>query len=151
MSSIRELDAARITDAVEALCIKANTTLPTDVKAALDAAEAAEPWPLAKQTLGLLQQNLCVAAQKELPICQDTGMACVFVELGQEVHLYGSLEDAVNEGVRRGYEKGYLRKSITADPLQRVNTGDNTPAFLTVHLVPGDGCRITVAPKGAGS
>ena len=78
-------------------------------------------------------------------------MACVFVELGQEVHLNGSLEDAVNEGVRRGYEKGYLRKSITADPLQRVNTGDNTPAFLTVHLVPGDGCRITVAPKGAGS
>ena len=151
MSSIRELDAARITDAVEALCIKANTTLPTDVKAALDAAEAAEPWPLAKQTLGLLQQNLCVAAQKELPICQDTGMACVFVELGQDVHIHGDLTDAVNEGVRRGYEKAYLRKSITADPLQRVNTGDNTPAFLTVHLVPGDGCRITVAPKGAGS
>ena len=151
MSNIRELDAARIADAVEALCIKANTTLPTDVKAALDAAEAAEPWPLAKQTLGLLQQNLCVAAQKELPNCQDTGMACVFVELGQDVHIHGDLTDAVNEGVRRGYEKAYLRKSITADPLQRVNTGDNTPAFLTVHLVPGDGCQITVAPKGAGS
>ena len=131
--------------------MEANTTLPKDVKAALERAQAAEPWPLARETLGLLQKNLCVAAEKELPICQDTGMACVFVELGQEVHLNGSLEDAVNEGVRRGYEKGYLRKSITADPLQRVNTGDNTPAFLTVHLVPGDGCRITVAPKGAGS
>ena len=149
--SVRELDTALIADTVEALCMEANTTLPTDVKAALDRAQAAEPWPLARETLGLLQKNLCVAAEQELPICQDTGMACVFVELGQEVHLNGSLEDAVNEGVRRGYEKGYLRKSITADPLQRVNTGDNTPAFLTVHLVPGAGCRITVAPKGAGS
>ena len=149
--SVRELDTALIADTVEALCMEANTTLPTDVKAALDRAQTAEPWPLARETLGLLQKNLCVAAEQELPICQDTGMACVFVELGQEVHLNGSLEDAVNEGVRRGYEKGYLRKSITADPLQRVNTGDNTPAFLTVHLVPGAGCRITVAPKGAGS
>ena len=149
--TIRELDTARITDAVERLCIQANTTLPDDVRAALDAAQAEEPWPLAKETLGLLQQNLCVAKQKDLPICQDTGMACVFVELGQDVHLTGDLTDAVNEGVRRGYEKAYLRKSITADPLQRVNTGDNTPAFLTVHLVPGSGCRVTVAPKGAGS
>ena len=149
--SVRELDTALIADTVEALCVEANTTLPADVKAALDHAQAAEPWPLAKETLGLLQKNLCVAAEKELPICQDTGMACVFVELGQEVHLSGSLEGAVNAGVRRGYEKGYLRKSITADPLQRVNTGDNTPAFLTVHLVRGNGCRITVAPKGAGS
>ena len=117
----------------------------------LDNAHAAEPWPLARQTLELLQQNLCVAAEKDLPICQDTGMACVFIELGQDVHINGNLDEAVNEGVRRGYEKAYLRKSITADPLQRVNTGDNTPAFLTVHLVPGDVCKITVAPKGAGS
>ena len=151
MSTVRTIDAAAIRDAVEALCIEANTTLPTDVKTALDRAQAAEPWPLAKQTLELLQQNLCVAAQQELPICQDTGMACVFLELGQDVHIEGSLTDAVNEGVRRGYEKAYLRKSITADPLQRVNTGDNTPAFLTVHLAPGSGCRLTVAPKGAGS
>ncbi len=149
--SIREIEAKAIAKAVEELCIEANTTLPADVKAALDAAEAAEPWPLAKQTLGLLQKNLCVAGEKDLPICQDTGMACVFIELGQEAHVDGDLEAAVNEGVRRGYEKAYLRKSITADPLQRVNTGDNTPAFLTVHLVPGQGCRITVAPKGAGS
>ena len=151
MSIIRELSAAAITDAVERLCIEANTQLPADVKAALDKAEAAEPWPLAKETLGLLQKNLCTAKEKDLPICQDTGMACVFVELGQDVHIDGDLTTAVNEGVRRGYEKAYLRKSITADPLQRVNTGDNTPAFLTVHLVPGDGCQITVAPKGAGS
>lgn len=151
MSSIRELSAAAITDAVERLCIEANTSLPADVHAALDAAQASEPWPLAKQTLGLLQQNLCVAAEKDLPICQDTGMACVFLDLGQDVHIEGDLQAAVDEGVRRGYEKAYLRKSVTGDPLQRCNTGDNTPAFLTVHLVPGSGCRITVAPKGAGS
>ena len=149
--SIREVNAVAITDAVEELCIRANTQLPPDVKQALDNAHAAEPWPLARQTLELLQQNLCVAAEKALPICQDTGMACVFIELGQDVHINGDLDEAVNEGVRRGYEKAYLRKSITADPLQRVNTGDNTPAFLTVHLVPGDVCKITVAPKGAGS
>lgn len=149
--SIRELNAAAITEAVERLCIEANTQLPTDVRAALDRAEATEPWPLAKQTLGLLQQNLCVATEKDLPICQDTGMACVFIELGQDVHIDGDLTEAVNEGVRRGYGNGYLRKSITGDPLQRKNTDDNTPAMLTVHLVPGDGCHITVAPKGAGS
>ena len=136
------VSAQTIAETVERLCIEANTTLP---------AEAAEPWPLARETLGLLQKNLCVAAVKDLPICQDTGMACVFVELGQQVHIEGDLTEAVNEGVRRGYEKAYLRKSITADPLQRVNTRDKTPAFLTVHLVPGTGCRITVAPKGAGS
>ena len=141
MSIIRELSASAITDAVERLCIEANTQLPADVKAALDKAEAAEPWPLAKETLGLLQKNLCTAKEKDLPICQDTGMACVFVELGQDVHIDGDLTTAVNEGVRRGYEKAYLRKSITADPLQRVNTGDNTPAFLTVHLKPADGVQ----------
>ena len=151
MSKIRELSAAAVTDAVERLCIEANTSLPADVHAALDAAQASEPWPLAKQTLGLLQQNLCVAAEKELPICQDTGMACVFLDIGQDLHIEGDLQAAVDEGVRRGYEKAYLRKSVTGDPLQRCNTGDNTPAFLTVHLVPGDGCRVTVAPKGAGS
>ena len=116
-----------------------------------DAAEAAEPWPLAKETLGLLQQNLCVAKEKDLPICQDTGMACVFVELGTDVHIDGSFEAAIHEGVRRGYTDGYLRKSIVADPLRRGNTGDNTPAAITVHLVDGEGCRITVAPKGFGS
>ena len=148
---MRTISAQSITDTVARLCIKANTQLPQDVQAALEKAREEEPWPLAKETLGLLQQNLCVAKEKDLPICQDTGMACVFIELGQDAHIDGDLTDAVNEGVRRGYEKAFLRKSITADPLQRVNTGDNTPAFLTVHLVPGSGCKITVAPKGAGS
>ena len=128
---MRTITAQQISDAVAALCVRANKELPEDIVRAMRAAAAEEPWPLAKETLGLLQQNLCVAKQKDLPICQDTGMACVFVELGQDVHLTGDLTDAVNEGVRRGYEKAYLRKSITADPLQRVNTGDNTPAFLT--------------------
>ena len=148
---MRNISAQAITDAVARLCIEANTRLPQDVQAALDKARQEEPWPLAKNTLDLLWSNLSAAREKDLPICQDTGMACVFVELGQDVHIDGDLTTAVNEGVRRGYEKAYLRKSITADPLQRVNTGDNTPAFLTVHLVPGDVCKITVAPKGAGS
>lgn len=149
--SIREISAAAVTQTVARLCIEANTALPPDVEAALTAAQGSEPWPLARETLGLLQQNLCAAKANDLPICQDTGMACVFVELGQDAHIDGDLSAAVDAGVRRGYEQAYLRKSITADPLQRVNTGDNTPAFLTVHLVPGNGCKITVAPKGAGS
>ena len=149
--SIRHIAPEAIIDAVEQLCIRANTQLPPDVKAALDKAEASEPWPLARETLGLLQKNLCAAADRDLPICQDTGMACIFVELGRDAHIDGDLQTAIDEGVRRGYEKGYLRKSITADPLKRVNTGDNTPAFVTLHLVEGDGCRITIAPKGAGS
>ena len=143
--------ASRIADTVATLCIQANTQLPADVKAALDAAQAAEPWPLAKTTLGLLQKNLVVAAEQNLTICQDTGMACVFIELGRQVQIEGDLGQAVNEGVRRGYGEGYLRKSITGDPLKRCNTDDNTPAFLSLHLVPGDEVKITVAPKGAGS
>ena len=148
---MRTIPAERIAEAVAALCIEANLHLPADVRAALDAAQAAEPWPLAKTTLGLLQENLADAAAQALPICQDTGMACVFVELGTDVHIEGDFEAAVNEGVRRGYGEGYLRKSIAADPLRRGNTGDNTPAAITVHLVNGEGCRITVAPKGFGS
>ena len=148
---MKTIPASRIADTVATLCIQANTQLPADVKAALDAAQAAEPWPLAKTTLGLLQKNLVVAAEQNLPICQDTGMACVFIELGRQVQMEGDLEQAVNEGVRRGYGEGYLRKSITGDPLKRCNTDDNTPAFLSLHLVPGDEVKITVAPKGAGS
>ena len=125
--------------------------LPQDVQAALEKARAEEPWPLAKNTLDLLWSNLGAAKEKDLPICQDTGMACVFVELGTDVHIDGSFEAAIHEGVRRGYTDGYLRKSIVADPLRRGNTGDNTPAAITVHLVDGEGCRITVAPKGFGS
>ena len=106
---------------------------------------------LAQETLGLLRQNQDLAWERKLPICQDTGMACVFVELGQEVHIDGDFEEAIHDGVRQGYGEGYLRKSIVADPLRRVNTGDNAPASITVRIVPGDRCAITVVPKGFGS
>ncbi|HJA25369.1 MAG TPA: fumarate hydratase [Candidatus Fournierella merdigallinarum] len=148
---MREIKATAITQAVAALCIQANSRLPADVEAALAAARAAEPWPLAKHTLGLLEKNLEMANACDLPICQDTGMAVVFAELGQEAHIDGDFEAAVNEGVRRGYGEGYLRKSMVADPLRRGNTGDNTPAALHLRLVPGDKLRLTVAPKGFGS
>ena len=148
---MRTISAQEITDTVARLCIEANTRLPQDVQAALDKARQEEPWPLAKSTLDLLWSNLSAAKEENLPICQDTGMACVFVELGTDVHIDGSFEAAIHEGVRRGYTDGYLRKSIVADPLRRGNTGDNTPAAITVHLVDGEGCRITVAPKGFGS
>lgn len=148
---MREIKAEAVTEAVAALCVRANNYLPPDVQAALEKAQKTEPWPLARETLGLLRRNLDLALEQDLPICQDTGMACVFVELGQEVHIAGDFEAAVNEGVRRGYDQGYLRKSIVADPLRRANTGDNTPAALTLRLVPGSGLRITVSPKGFGS
>ena len=125
---MRNISAQAITDAVARLCIEANTRLPQDVQAALDKARQEEPWPLAKSTLDLLWSNLSAAKEENLPICQDTGMACVFVELGTDVHIDGSFEAAIHEGVRRGYTDGYLRKSIVADPLRRGNTGDNTPA-----------------------
>lgn len=148
---MRTIPASQLTDAVAHLCIQANTQLPDDIVSALNQSRTTEPWPLAKETLSLLWNNLEVATQQSLPICQDTGMACVFVELGQEVYIDGNFEEAIHEGVRKGYGEGYLRKSIVGDPLRRVNTGDNTPAAITVRLVPGDGCKITVAPKGFGS
>lgn len=148
---MRTISAAAITDTVARLCVRANTHLPADVAAALEACRASEPWPLARETLALLQDNLVQAGERDLPICQDTGMACVFVELGQDVHIEGDFEQAVHEGVRRGYGEGYLRKSMVGDPLRRVNTGDNTPASITVRIVPGDKCSLTVAPKGFGS
>ena len=148
---MRTVTASAITDTVARLCIQANLKLPDDVSAALARSRRTEPWPLAKTTLDLLWDNMELADQRQLPICQDTGMACVFVELGQDVHIEGDFEQAVHEGVRRGYGEGYLRKSIVGDPLRRVNTGDNTPAAITLRLVPGDGLSITVAPKGFGS
>ena len=148
---MKTISAAEITQTVARLSIQANTHLPPDIVAALDRTRRDEPWPLARETLGLLWDNLELAEEKSLPICQDTGMACVFVELGQDVHIEGNFEQAVHEGVRQGYGEGYLRKSIVGDPLRRVNTEDNTPAAITLRLVPGDGCRITVAPKGFGS
>ena len=148
---MKTISAAEITQTVARLSIQANTHLPPDIVAALDRTRRDEPWPLARETLDLLWDNLELAEEKSLPICQDTGMACVFVELGQDVHIEGNFERAVHEGVRQGYGEGYLRKSIVGDPLRRVNTEDNTPAAITLRLVPGDGCRITVAPKGFGS
>ena len=148
---MRTIQAAALTETVAQLCIQANTRLPQDIVAALDRTRKSEPWPLAKETLGLLWENMELAEEKNLPVCQDTGMACVFVELGQDVHIEGNFEEAIHEGVRKGYGEGYLRKSIVGDPLRRVNTEDNTPAAITVRLVPGDGCKVTVAPKGFGS
>ena len=148
---MRTIDASLLRDTVARLCVEANCNLPQDVKAALENARAKEPWPLAKGTLELLEKNLVAAKAQDMPICQDTGMACVFVELGTDVHIEGDFEAAIHEGVRIGYGEGYLRKSIVGDPLRRVNTGDNTPAAITVHLVSGDGCSVTVAPKGFGS
>lgn len=148
---MRTVKAADVTEAVARLCIKANRELPEDVRGALKAARDAESWPLAEKSLGILCDNLSLAREKCLPICQDTGLACVFIELGQEVYIDGDMERAVNEGVRRGYGEGYLRKSVVGDPLRRVNTGDNTPAFITTHLVSGDGLTVTVLPKGFGS
>ena len=148
---MRNIDAKVIEDTVARLCIEANLRLPPDVINAIERAEKAEPWDGAKRILSLLGDNVRIASEKTLPVCQDTGMACVFVELGQNVHIEGDFEQAVNNGVRRGYGESYLRKSVVCDPLCRVNTGDNTPALVTVKLTRGDKMRITVMPKGFGS
>ena len=148
---MREIQAELLTSTVAQMWLRANYDLPRDVLRQLQSAQAAEPWPAAQEILRQILENAELAAANAQPICQDTGMACVFVELGTEVHIEGSFEAAIHEGVRRGYTDGYLRKSIVADPLRRGNTGDNTPAAITVHLVDGDGCTITVAPKGFGS
>ena len=146
---MRELDAALLTETVARLCIQANLRLPEDVKERIQAARQEEDWPVARNILDNIMENYSIGG--EVPICQDTGMACVFLEVGQEVHIRGDVTQAVNEGVRRGYEEGYLRKSVVRDPLNRVNTGDNTPAMITYELVPGDKVTVTVAPKGFGS
>lgn len=148
---MRNIDSKVIEDTVARLCIEANLRLPPDVINAIERAEKAEPWDGAKRILSLLGDNVRIASEKTLPVCQDTGMVCVFVELGQDVHIEGDFEQAVNNGVRRGYGEGYLRKSVVCDPLRRVNTGDNTPALVTVKLTRGDKMRITVMPKGFGS
>ena len=149
---IREIDTGLITDLVEKLCIEANVFLPEDVREAISAARQSEDWPIAAGILERLAENDEIARERHMPVCQDTGMACVFLEIGQDVHLTGApLSEAVDEGVRRGYEKGYLRKSVVADPVRRGNTGDNTPAMLYCDIVPGTEVRVTVAPKGFGS
>lgn len=148
---MREIDAGQIADSVARLCVDANCHLSEDIKARIRASRAVETWPQAKEILGRIIENFQIADSGQVPICQDTGMACVFLKIGQDVHIRGDLTDAVNEGVRRGYGEGYLRKSVVRDPLNRVNTGDNTPAVIYTDLVPGDKIEITVAPKGFGS
>ena len=146
---MREISAGAVADTVARLCVQANTCLPRDVKDGIAAARAAEDWPPAREILDRIVENGEIGGG--FPICQDTGMACVFLEVGQELHIAGDLAQAVDEGVRRGYAQGYLRKSVVSDPLERVNSGDNTPAMLYTDLVPGDRLAITVAPKGFGS
>ena len=148
---MRELNAQLITDTVAKLCIKANCYLPADIRRRLEDMAQAEDWPVACGILQQIRENYHLAEECNTPICQDTGLACVFLEIGQDVHISGDLHKAVDDGVRKGYTEGYLRKSAVADPLRRVNTGDNTPAMLYIDLVPGDRVKITVAPKGFGS
>ena len=149
---MREISVNTITEHIEKMCIDVNHFLSEDMKTALSTAESSEESELGRQILGQLQDNLKIAGEDMIPICQDTGMAVVFLEVGQDVHLTGgNIEDAVNEGVRAGYTKGFLRKSVVSDPYERVNTGDNTPAVIHYSLVPGDQVRITLAPKGFGS
>ena len=149
---MRTVQVSHITDAIKEMCIQVNYELSPDMRRVFEEAERTERSPLGRRILGQLSQNLEIAASDRIPICQDTGMAVVFLEIGQEVHFEGgSLEDAVNEGIRKGYGEGYLRKSVVDDPILRKNTGDNTPGVIHCRLVPGDQVKITVAPKGFGS
>ncbi len=149
---MREINVSVVTDNIKELCIKANHFLSPDMTCALNSACEAEESELGKMVLGSLKENLDIAASDMIPICQDTGMAVVFMNVGQEVHFVGgNLEDAINEGVRRGYVDGFLRKSVVSDPIERVNTKDNTPAVIHYNIVPGDSVEITLAPKGFGS
>ena len=149
---MRIVQTSVITENIKEMCIEANHYLSKDMKAVLDQAVESEKAPLGKQILNQLEENLRIAAEDMIPICQDTGMAVIFLEIGQDVHFEGGLlEDAVNEGVRQGYEEGFLRKSVVKDPLIRENTKDNTPAVIHYEIVSGDKVKITVAPKGFGS
>lgn len=149
---MRTVSIEEIIRTIKEMCIEANYYLTEDMKKALEDAQTTEKSPLGRQILGQLKENLSIAQEEQIPICQDTGMAVVFVELGQEVHIVdGLLTDAVNEGVRQGYEEGFLRKSVVKDPVFRENTKDNTPAVIHYNIVAGDKIKITVAPKGFGS
>ena len=148
---MREIKGEAISQAVARLCMSANRNLLEDVRACITRSREQEPWEPARGILDRIVENYEIAEEEQLPICQDTGVACVFLDVGQEVHIQGDLEQAVHEGVRRGYLEAGLRCSVVADPLRRVNTKDNTPAIVYTRLVPGDRLKITVAPKGAGS
>lgn len=149
---MRIINTIEVTRAVKDMCMQVNVQLSDDVKHAILQAEKKEESPLGKQILGQLEENMEIAADCNIPICQDTGMAVVFLKIGQDVHFEGDyIEDAVNEGIRQGYNEGYLRKSVVGDPVERVNTNDNTPGIIHYEMVPGDQVEITVAPKGFGS
>ena len=148
---MRNIQAKQITEVVKRLCIKANIDLNPSVEEAIRKARETEASPVGREILDQLLENAALAREQNLPICQDTGLAVVFVEIGQDVHVEGSLEEAIHEGVRQGYTEGYLRKSVVRDPIDRVNTKDNTPAIIHYEIVPGDQLKITVAPKGIGS
>lgn len=149
---MREISSEKITEVVKRLCIEANYNLPEDIDKSLKKFYENENWTIAKDMLEKIIKNVSIAKNEQVPICQDTGMACVFLEIGQNVHVTGKLiEDAVNEGVRQGYTEGYLRKSVVKDPIDRGNTGDNTPAIVYYDIVKGDEIKITVVPKGFGS
>ena len=149
---MKTINVNEIIKTVKELSIEANYYLPNDVKEAIEEAEKNEKWPIANNILNKILENSQIASAEKMPICQDTGMACVFIDIGQDVHITGgSLEEAINEGVRQGYAEGFLRKSVVKDPLHRVNTNDNTPALIYYNMVPGDKVKITVAPKGFGS
>ena len=148
---MREINAIQITETVKKLCIEANCHLSSDIKKCIKRFHADETWNQAKEILERIIENYEISDKNNQPVCQDTGVACVFLKIGQEVHINGDITDAVNEGVRQGYEEGYLRKSVVRDPLDRVNTGDNTPAMIYFEIVSGDKIEITVAPKGFGS
>ena len=148
---MRTIKAELLTDTIASLCVEANCRLPEDMRRRIETARSEEKWDTAKGILDKIIENYNIADEKFVPICQDTGVCCVFMKIGQDVHIEGDITEAVNEGVRRGYRDGYLRKSVVADPLRRVNTGDNTPAMIYYDIVPGDKIKITVAPKGFGS
>ena len=149
---MREIAASQITDVVERLCIEACQYLPEDVKTAIRQCRKEEDWAIAQGVLDNIIENFEIAEREQVPTCRDTGMAGLFLDIGQDVHIMGGgLREAVDEGVRRGYENGYLRKSVVKDPVRRGNTGDNTPAMLYTEIVPGEQIRVTVAPKGFGS
>lgn len=149
---MRIIHTDEITQNISEMCIEANLHLPQDIKSAIQKGAENEKSPLGRRILGQLEENLDIAAAESIPICQDTGMTVVFINIGQDVHIDGILlEDAINEGIRRGYTDGYLRKSVVSDPIWRVNTNDNTPGIIHYQIVPGDQLEITIAPKGFGS
>ena len=148
---MREIDSSLISEVVARLCIDANYHLPPDMKKQIISSSNEESWETASIILDQIIENFNIADENLQPICQDTGLACVFLSIGQDVHIKGNLEEAINEGVRKGYSQGYLRKSVVSDPLKRVNTGDNTPAMIYYDICPGDKIKITVAPKVFGS